>query len=60
MFGFIDRVGSVALIAAIPVAVWELSLGIYLVAKGFKAVPILMDEPPTPRLAAPLPPVLAG
>jgi len=40
MFGVIDRIGSVALIAALPIAVWELSLGIYLVVKGFKPCPI--------------------
>ena len=40
MFGVIDRVGSVALIAALPIFVWELSLGIYLIVKGFKPCPI--------------------
>jgi hypothetical protein len=40
MFGVIDRIGSVALIAALPIAVWEFSLGVYLVAKGFKPCPI--------------------
>ena len=40
MFGAIDRVGSVALIAALPIFVWELSLGIYLVVKGFRPCPI--------------------
>jgi hypothetical protein len=40
MFGSIERVGSVALIAALPIFVWELSLGIYLVVKGFKSCPI--------------------
>src|SRR5665647_1485323 len=40
MFGVIDRIGSVALIAALPIAAWELSLGIYLVVKGFKPCPI--------------------
>jgi len=40
MFGVIDRVGPVALIAALPIAIWELSLGVYLVVKGFKACPI--------------------
>jgi hypothetical protein len=40
MFGSIERVGSVALIAAFPIFVWELSLGIYLVVRGFKSCPI--------------------
>jgi hypothetical protein len=40
MFGVIDRLGPVAGIAVIPVAAWELSLGIYLIVKGFKPCPI--------------------
>ncbi|MCW2635786.1 MAG: hypothetical protein JWQ99_2153 [Blastococcus sp.] len=35
-FGVYDRVSPVAAVAFIPVAVWELSLGVYLTAKGFK------------------------
>jgi len=54
MFGVIDRVGSVALIAALPIAVWEFSLGVYLVVKGFKPCPITdamlaADTPPAYR-----------
>jgi len=54
MFGVIDRVGSVALIAALPIAVWEFSLGVYLVVKGFKPCPITdamlaADAPPAYR-----------
>jgi len=40
MFGVIDRVSSVALILVIPIFLWELSLGIYLVVNGFKPSPI--------------------
>ena len=40
MLGVIDRIGSVGLVAALPIAAWELSLGIYLVVKGFKPYPI--------------------
>jgi Domain of unknown function (DUF4386) len=56
MFGVIDRVGTVAGIAVLPIATWELSLGIYLVVKGFKPSPITEDRVP-PNLAArdPLP-----
>src|SRR5450631_1599728 len=54
MFGVIDRIGSVALIAALPIAVWEFSLGVYLVVKGFKPCPItdaMLEDttPPAPR-----------
>ena len=44
MFGVVDRVGTVALLAALPIAAWELSLGIYLVVKGFKPSPITEDH----------------
>jgi hypothetical protein len=40
MFGVIDRIGPVAAIAALPIAAWKLSLGIYLVVKGFKPCPL--------------------
>ena len=40
MFGVIDRIGSVAALAALPIAVWEFSLGVYLIVKGFKSCPI--------------------
>jgi hypothetical protein len=35
-FGVIDRGSPFAAVAFIPIAVWELSLGIYLTVKGFK------------------------
>jgi hypothetical protein len=34
-FGVFDRTGPIAL-AALPIAVWEFSLGVYLVTKGFR------------------------
>lgn len=55
MFGVIDRIGTLAGIAAIPVAVWELSLGIYLVVKGFKPSPLTASEVEGPRMPASLP-----
>ena len=36
----VDRVSTVTGIAAIPIAVWEFSLGVYLIVKGFKPCPI--------------------
>lgn len=36
MFGIIDRISPLAALSALPVAVFELSLGIYLVVKGFR------------------------
>lgn len=36
MFGMIDRISTLSVLSAVPVAVFEFSLGIYLVVKGFK------------------------
>lgn len=36
MFGFIDRISPWSALSAVPVAVFEFSLGVYLVVKGFK------------------------
>jgi hypothetical protein len=35
VFGLIDRISVLAMISALPIALWEFSLGIWLVAKGF-------------------------
>lgn len=35
LFGLLERVSVLAGIAALPIALWELSLGIWLIAKGF-------------------------
>jgi hypothetical protein len=40
MFGGIEQYSSLAALAALPVAVWEFSLGVWLVIKGFKPSPI--------------------
>ena len=40
MFGVVDRISTVTGIAAVPIAVWEFSLGVYLIVKGFKPCPI--------------------
>ncbi|MCL6511864.1 MAG: DUF4386 domain-containing protein [Anaerolineae bacterium] len=37
MFGLWERVSALAGIAALPIAMWELSLGIWLVVKGFNS-----------------------
>jgi hypothetical protein len=37
--------------ATIPEFVWELSLGVYLIVKGFKPSPILLDFEETPNVA---------
>ena len=35
-FGVYDRAAPVAILAAAPIAVWEFSLGVYLVVRGFR------------------------
>ncbi len=40
LFGVIDRVSPITGLAALPIAVWEFSLGVYLIVKGFKRCPI--------------------
>lgn len=46
-FGLLDRASPLVIIGALPVAVWELSLGIYLTVKGFRpsAVATLYGRP---------------
>jgi hypothetical protein len=44
LFGAYDQVSGPSAILTLPEAVWELSLGIYLIAKGFKPSPILYDD----------------
>ncbi len=40
LFGGIGQHSTWALLGALPVAVWELSLGVWLVVKGFRPSPI--------------------
>ena len=40
IFGVFDQVSPVAAIAALPIALWEFSLGVWLVVKGFRPSPI--------------------
>src|SRR4051794_4886080 len=48
LLGVYDQVSIWSAIATIPEFLWELSLGIYLIVKGFRPSPIL-DGPPEPR-----------
>jgi hypothetical protein len=43
LFGFWDRRSAVTALAAVPVALFEFSLGVYLIVKGFKPSPITAD-----------------
>lgn len=44
LFGFINRVSTLAGLSAILVALFEFSLGLYLVIKGFKPSPLLVEK----------------
>ncbi len=46
LFDVIDAGSAVQAITTIPEFIWELSLGIYLIVKGFKPCPILTGEEP--------------
>ena len=42
-FGIYDEQSAWSVLGAVPIAVWELSLGVYLVVKGFKPSPITAE-----------------
>jgi hypothetical protein len=44
LFGAWDQVSAVGAAAALPVALWELSLGLYLTVKGFRPVPAAIGD----------------
>lgn len=46
MFGLNHQASVFSVIVTLPVAAWELSLGVWLVVKGFKPAPILADFAP--------------
>ena len=41
--GSIEHVSAVSALAALPVAAWEFSLGVWLVVKGFRPSPITAE-----------------
>lgn len=44
MFGLIDRISPLSALSALPVALFEFSLGIVLVVKGFSSSPIVSEK----------------
>jgi hypothetical protein len=44
LFGLWGQFSGVAALATLPIALWEFSLGVYLVVKGFMPSPILSSE----------------
>jgi len=55
MFGLIEQVSVWSGLAALPVALWELSLGIWLVVKGFRPSPLISTGVPETGAPAALP-----
>jgi hypothetical protein len=54
-FGVIDRTAPVAVLAALPIAVWELSIGVYMTFKGFRPTSPLLRPPSTADVGTPSP-----
>jgi hypothetical protein len=59
LFGAYDQTSGPSFILTLPEAVWELSLGIYLIARGFKPSPVLYDDSRHAGVDGPLIPVAA-
>lgn len=51
LFGAWDQVSPVAALAAFPIAAWEFSLGVWLIAKGFRSTPTSPANDQTARAA---------
>ena len=51
LFDLIGPTSPAAVVVAIPIAIWEFSLGVWLIVKGFNPSPVLADAD-QPRLAA--------
>ena len=60
LFGAYGQSSGASFILTLPEAVWELSLGIYLIVKGFKPSHVLYDDGRHIGVDGPLIPVLAA
>jgi hypothetical protein len=60
LFGAYDQTSGPSFVLTLPEAVWELSLGIYLIVKGFKPSPVLYDDGRRAGVDGPLVPGLAA
>jgi hypothetical protein len=52
LFGLLGRVDPLAGISALPIALWEFSLGVWLVVKGFNPSAITSQAATTSNLVA--------
>lgn len=53
MFGAYSQVSAIAAVATVPIALWEASLGVWLVAKGFRPSPLTASTPSSADTIAP-------
>jgi len=60
LFGAYDQISGPSTILTAPEAVWELSVGIYLIVKGFKPSAVLYDDGRHAGVDGPLIPVIAA
>jgi hypothetical protein len=60
LFGAYDQTSGPSFVLTLPEAIWELSLGIYLIAKGFKPSAVLYDDGRHAGVDGPLMPTLPG
>ena len=60
MFGAYGQSSGASFILTLPEAVWELSLGIYLIAKGFRPSHVLYDDERHTGVDGPLIPAFAA
>ena len=49
LFGLYDQVSAPAVLAALPIAAWELSVGAWMIVKGFRPAPAPQATPGTAR-----------
>jgi len=55
LFGFIGKTSAPAGLAALPIALWEFTLGVWLVVKGFEPSPIFAGDSREAGVEKPLP-----
>jgi hypothetical protein len=60
LFGAYDQSSAASFVLTVPEAAWELSLGIYLIVRGFKPSPVLYDDGRHAGVDGPLVPGLAA
>jgi Domain of unknown function (DUF4386) len=54
LFGVWDQISGPALVLALPIAVWELSFGVYMTVKGFKPSTVTLTSRDDKPAAAPI------